>query len=65
MPLIEVKLFEGRLSEDTESRLIDSLTDAITGVLGDSVRAQTWVVLEEVPARRWGIGGSPGSTTVA
>ncbi|PXY18892.1 MFS transporter [Prauserella muralis] len=65
VPLIEVKLFEGRLSEDTESRLIDSLTDAITGVLGDSVRAQTWVVLDEVPARRWGIGGSPGSTPVA
>ncbi|PXY30506.1 tautomerase family protein [Prauserella flavalba] len=64
MPLIEVKLFEGRLTEERESQLIDSLTDAITDVLGDSVRAQTWVVLEEVPARRWGIGGSAGTAPV-
>ncbi|MGW0120783.1 tautomerase family protein [Streptomyces sp. NPDC003327] len=61
MPLIEVKLYEGRLDGTTETELIARLTDAVTEVFGEKARAATWVVLQEVPATRWGIAGEPGT----
>jgi 4-oxalocrotonate tautomerase len=60
MPFIDVRLFEERLTPDTEERLIGALTDAVTMVFGESARAQTWVALTGTPARRWGVGGSLG-----
>lgn len=58
MPLIEVKAFERRV-EDPEAceRLIARLTDALCEVLGESVREETWVVLEGVEPSRWGFAG--------
>ena len=61
MPLIDVKLYEGRLNPDSQAALIARLTDAVAEVLGDQVRDQTWVVLQEIPAARWGIAGRPGT----
>ena len=60
MPLIEVKAVDRRFADPAVSeRLIAALTDAFCQVYGEEVRAQTWVVLEGVPAERWGIGGAP------
>ncbi len=62
MPLIEVKLFEGRLKDSaTEAELIAELTDAVGRVLGDDAREQTWVVLQGVSPARWGVAGRPGA----
>ncbi|MET8883840.1 MULTISPECIES: tautomerase family protein [Streptomyces] len=61
MPLIDVKLYEGRLTPQNEGELIAALTDAVGRVLGEKAREQTWVVLQEVPPARWGIGGTPGA----
>ncbi|MFG3250086.1 4-oxalocrotonate tautomerase family protein [Streptomyces sp. NPDC048187] len=60
MPLIEVKLYEGRLDGATETELIAKITDAVTEVFGEQAREATWIVLQEVPATRWGIAGVPG-----
>ncbi|BFO16220.1 MULTISPECIES: tautomerase family protein [Streptomyces] len=60
MPLIDVKLYEGRLDGATETELIARITDAVAEVFGDQARAATWIVLQEVPATRWGIAGVPG-----
>lgn len=60
MPLIDVKLYEGRLNETVERELIERITDAVAGVFGEQAREQTWVVLNEVPPQRWGIGGKQG-----
>ncbi|MFD9895035.1 4-oxalocrotonate tautomerase family protein [Amycolatopsis sp. NPDC059027] len=57
MPLITVKLLEGRLTEDTERTLIERLTEAVGAALGPDAREQTWVVLEGIPASHWGIAG--------
>lgn len=58
MPLIEVKLFERRLeSEETPRRVVEALTDALCSVIGEEARAETWVVVEGVPRRCWGIAG--------
>jgi 4-oxalocrotonate tautomerase len=61
MPLIDVKMYEGRLTPDNEGELIAALTEAVGRVLGEAAREQTWVVLQEVPPARWGIAGSPGA----
>lgn len=57
MPLAEITLIEGRPS-DMKIALIEKVTDAIVASLGapiDSVR----VVIREVPASHWGVGGKP------
>jgi 4-oxalocrotonate tautomerase len=61
MPMIDVRLYEGRLDEHGTSEMIRRITDAVVAVLGERTRAQTWVVIDEVPAPKWGIGGEPGT----
>ncbi|OKH99769.1 hypothetical protein A6A06_22080 [Streptomyces sp. CB02923] len=58
MPFVEVKIFEQRLTEQTERELVEQITQAAVNVFGEDVRDQTWVVLTPVPAHRWGIGGA-------
>jgi 4-oxalocrotonate tautomerase len=62
MPYIDVKLYEGRLDPESTRRLVERLTDAVVEVYGEAIREQTWVVLQEIPPSRWGIGGRPGSS---
>ncbi|MFZ4156287.1 tautomerase family protein [Streptomyces pseudogriseolus] len=61
MPFIDVKLYDRRLTEETERALIEGLTRAVVDVLGEEAREQTWVALTGVAPRRWGIGGVPGA----
>jgi 4-oxalocrotonate tautomerase len=60
MPFIDVRLFEERLTPETEQQLIRELTAAVTRVFGPDVAASTWVALTGTPAHRWGIGGQQG-----
>jgi 4-oxalocrotonate tautomerase len=60
MPLIEVQIYENRITEQTRARLIQRLTDAVVEVFGEDIRPQTWVVLTPVPPTHWGIAGQPG-----
>jgi 4-oxalocrotonate tautomerase len=60
MPLIEVKTFAHRLDDRTVNLLVGRLTDALCSVVGEGARSQTWVVVEGVPAERWGIAGVVG-----
>lgn len=60
MPYIEVKAVDRRFTDPSVSqRLIAALTDAACEVFGEESRSQIWVVIEGVPAERWGIGGQP------
>jgi 4-oxalocrotonate tautomerase len=57
MPLILVTLIEGR-SAEAKTALIRGLTDAAveaTAAPRESIR----VILQEVPAAHWGVGGVP------
>jgi 4-oxalocrotonate tautomerase len=61
MPIIEVKVFERRLEDETQAeRIAVALTDALCSVIGEQAREQTWVIVEGVPAARWAIGGKVG-----
>ncbi|MFZ5641066.1 MAG: tautomerase family protein [Bacillota bacterium] len=57
MPLINIVLTEGRTPE-TRERLIKEVTDAVAETLEIPVN-RVWVVIDEVRAENWGVGGLP------
>ena len=57
MPAITVQLWEEALSEETEPKVIEGITEALVSVFGESVRPFTVVTLIGVPQRRWATGG--------
>lgn len=57
MPLIQVKVIEGVFTQTQKREMIRKLTDAMVSIEGESMRAVTWVVVEEVKSGDWGIGG--------
>jgi 4-oxalocrotonate tautomerase len=57
MPFVQIAMLEGR-TEDQKRRVIGQVTDALVDALGvprDTVR----VMIADVPATNWGIGGLP------
>jgi 4-oxalocrotonate tautomerase len=58
MPLVEVNVFEDELSPQQAQELIEKITDAITTVTREKLRAVTWVIVHEVKSGHWGVGGS-------
>ena len=62
MPLIQVKLIEGVLSETQKQDIIKKLTDTMVSIEGENMRPVTWVVVEEVKSGHWGVGGNPLTT---
>ena len=57
MPLITVKVFEGELTLGQTAELIEDITQAVIPYVGEVVRSNTWVLVEEVKSGAWGIGG--------
>jgi 4-oxalocrotonate tautomerase len=57
MPLLQMTLIEGR-SADVKRALIAELTDTVVRVTG-APRESVRVILNEVPAAHWGVGGRP------
>lgn len=56
MPIVSVKLVENELGSKQKQDLIAKLTDAVEAVT-PGLRDVTWVTIEEVKERHWGIGG--------
>jgi 4-oxalocrotonate tautomerase family enzyme len=59
MPLIQVKLYDTRVTDETVPKIIEQLTDALAEASG-AAREQIWVIVEGVSAKHWGIAGKPG-----
>jgi 4-oxalocrotonate tautomerase len=57
MPLITIKMFEGELSDSQAESLIHKVTEAVIPFVGEKLRGNTWVLIEEVASGSWGIGG--------
>jgi len=55
MPVVEIKLWEGRTKEQKE-KIIKGVTDVLTDVLGIKPAAAT-VLIYDIPKRNWGTGG--------
>ena len=57
MPVITIKVFEGELTGSQTAELIDDVTEAVIPFVGEAVRPNVWVLVEEVKSGCWGIGG--------
>jgi 4-oxalocrotonate tautomerase len=57
MPLIQVTLIEGR-TDQAKAELIRTLTEAAVASL-NAPRESVRVIVQEVPAAHWGVGGVP------
>ena len=57
MPLVTIKVFEEELSESQSQDLIRKVTEAIIPLVGEKLRANTWILIEEIASGSWGIGG--------
>ena len=62
MPLIQVRLIENVFSREQKRQIIESLTDAMVEIEGESMRPVTWVTIEEVASGEWGIAGNALTT---
>ncbi len=58
MPLIEVKLYDRRVTEESVPKIIESLTDALAESSG-AAKEHIWVIVEGVSPKHWGIAGKP------
>jgi 4-oxalocrotonate tautomerase len=59
MPVIEVKLYDRRVTEESVPKMIEALTSALhetSGAAKDDIN----VIIHGVPPRHWGKGGKPG-----
>lgn len=62
MPLVNVKLIEGVISEAQKREMVEKLTETMVEIEGENLRPVTWFVIEEVKSGDWGVGGKPLST---
>ena len=63
MPLLNVKLIEGVFSAAQKQEMVRKLTDTMVSIEGENLRAVTWVVIEEIKSREWGVGGHALTTS--
>jgi 4-oxalocrotonate tautomerase len=59
MPIIDVKLYDTRVTDESVPKIIEALTDALAESSGAS-REHIWVIVQGVPAKHWGVAGKPG-----
>jgi 4-oxalocrotonate tautomerase len=58
MPLIEVKLFEHRVTEESVPKMIEALTEALHESSG-AAKEHIHVIVEGVSPKNWGVAGKP------
>ena len=60
MPVIEVKLYDRRVTEDSVPKMIEALTNALHETSGAAIE-NIHVIIQGVPPQYWGQGGKPGA----
>jgi 4-oxalocrotonate tautomerase len=58
MPLIEVKLYDHRVTDESVPKIIEKLTDALAESSG-AAKEHIQVLVEGVSPKHWGIAGKP------
>jgi 4-oxalocrotonate tautomerase len=60
MPLVNIRVPEGSMSQEKKERMIELVTDAVVEAegYGDVVRPITWVIIDEVKDGSWGAAGN-------
>jgi len=57
MPIIHLKIYEARLNEETEPKLIEDFTQVLVDTFGEGIKQPPTVILEGVKPSRWGVAG--------
>jgi 4-oxalocrotonate tautomerase len=59
VPLVNIRVPEGSLSQEKKDKMIELVTDAVIEAegYGDAVRPITWVIIEEIKDGNWGAAG--------
>ena len=60
MPVIEVKLYDRRVTEDAVPKMIEALTDALHESSG-AAKEDIQVIIQGVAPAHWGKAGKPGA----
>ena len=56
MPVIEVKLYDRRVTDESVPKMIEALTDALHESSG-AAKEHIQVIIQSVEPRHWGIAG--------
>jgi len=59
MPIIDVKLYDSRVTEESVPKIIEAMTDALAESSG-AAREHIQVIVQGVSPKHWGIAGKPG-----
>jgi 4-oxalocrotonate tautomerase len=60
VPVIEVKLYDKRVTEDSVPKMIEALTDALHESSG-AAKEHIQVIIHGVSPKHWGIAGKPSA----
>ena len=60
MPVIEVKLYDRRVTEESVPKMIEALTKALHETSGAAIE-HIHVIVQGVAPSHWGQGGKPGA----
>lgn len=60
MPLIEVKLYDHRVTDESVPRIIEKLTDALAESSG-AAKEHIHVIVQGVSPKHWGQAGKPAA----
>jgi 4-oxalocrotonate tautomerase len=60
MPVIEVKLYDRRVTEESVPKMIEALTQALHESSGAAIEP-IQVIIQGVPPQHWGQGGKPSA----
>ena len=57
MPVITFNTIQGALDKKKKTALSKALTDAVANILGEKIKPNTWVIINESPEGNFHIGG--------
>ncbi len=60
MPVIEVKLYEHRVTDESVPKMIEALTAALAESSG-AAPEHIHVIIQGVAPKHWGLAGKPGA----
>ena len=60
MPLIEVKLYDHRVNDESVPKMIEALTSALAESSG-AAPEHINVIIQGVSPKNWGVAGKPGA----
>jgi 4-oxalocrotonate tautomerase family enzyme len=58
--MIEVKLYDRRVTEESVPKMIEALTDALHESSG-AAKENIHVIIQGIPPQHWGQGGKPSA----